>query len=206
MFSTVVSRDTVRLLFLLAALHDTEVQSADIQNAYLKAPVKEKLYTIAGKEFVTKSAGRRVMIVMVLYGLRSCGKAFRDFLATNLREMGYESTKADPDLWMMPDVKSDGTEYYRYVICYVDDVAVTMDNPHRFMDELALRFTLKEGSVQKPTLYLGADVLKWYIAESEEPGKVRWALPSTKYWSTQGEPSQTLRSSSMQLASVYLRK
>ena len=67
---------------------------------------------------------------------------------------------------MMPDVKSDGTEYYRYVICYDDDdVAVTMEDPQRFMDELAL----------------GADVLKWYIAESEEPGKVRWALVSTKY-------------------------
>jgi Reverse transcriptase (RNA-dependent DNA polymerase) len=180
-FSTVVSRDTVRLFFLMAALHDTDVLSADIQNAYLNAPVKEKLYTIAGKEFGPKNAGRPVMIVRALYGLRSSGKSFRDFLASNLREMGYESTKADPDLWMMPDTKADSTEYYRYVICYVDDVAVTMENPQKFMDELALRFTLKEGSVQEPTLYLGADVLKWYIAESEEPGKVRWALASTKY-------------------------
>jgi hypothetical protein len=49
------------------------------------------------------------------------------------------------------------------------------------MDELSQRFTLKEGSVQEPTLYLGADVMKWYIAESDEPGKVRWALASTKY-------------------------
>ena len=30
-FSTVVSRDTVRLFFLLAALHDTDILSADIQ-------------------------------------------------------------------------------------------------------------------------------------------------------------------------------
>jgi hypothetical protein len=180
-FSTVVSRDTVRLFFLMAALHDTDVLSADIQNAYLNAPVKEKLYTIAGKEFGPKNEGRPVMIVRALYGLKSSGKSFRDFLANNLREMGYVSTKADPDLWMMPDVKADGTEYYRYVICYVDDVAVTMENPQRFMDELSQRFTLKEGSVQEPTLYLGADVMKWYIAESDEPGKVRWALASTKY-------------------------
>jgi hypothetical protein len=151
-FSTVVSRDTVRLFFLMAALHDTDVLSADIQNAYLNAPVREKLYTIAGKEFGPKNAGRPVMIVRALYGLRSSGKSFRDFLATNLREMGYESTKTDPDLWMMPDTKADGTEYYRYVICYVDDVAVTMESPQEFMDELALRFTLKEGSVQEPTL------------------------------------------------------
>ena len=175
-FSTVVSRDTVRMFFLLAALHDTDILSADIQNAYINAPVKEKLYTIAGKEFGPKFEGRPALIVRALYGLRSSGKSFRDFLASNLREMGYVSSKADPDLWMMPDSKVDGTEYYRYVICYVDDVAVTMEEPKRFMDELAQRFTLKEGSVQEPTLYLGADVLKWYIAESDEPGKVRWAL------------------------------
>ena len=95
------------------------------------------------------------MIVRALYGLKSSGKSFRDFLANNLREMGYVSTKADPDLWMMPDVKADGTEYYRYVICYVDDVAVTMEHPQRFMDQLSQRFTLKEGSVQEPTLFRG---------------------------------------------------
>jgi hypothetical protein len=143
--------------------------------------VKEKIYTIAGKEFGPKNEGRPALIVRALYGLRSSGKAFRDYLARNLREMGYTSSKADPDLWMMPDTKSDGTEYYRYIICYVDDVAATMEDPQSFMDELSHRFTLKEGSVQEPTLYLGADVIKWYIAESDEPGKVRWALASTKY-------------------------
>ena len=30
-------------------------------------------------------------------------------------------------------------------------------------------------------MYLGADVKKWYIVESEEPGKVRWAMSSRKY-------------------------
>ena len=30
-------------------------------------------------------------------------------------------------------------------------------------------------------MYLGADVKNWYIAGSEEPGKVRWAMSSTKY-------------------------
>ena len=180
-FSTVVSRDTVRLFFLLAALHDTNILSADIQNAYLNAPVKERIYTIAGKEFGPKFEGRPVLIVRALYGLRSSGKAFRDYLANNLREMGYSSSKADPDLWMKADTKTDGTEYYHYVICYVDDLAATMENPKAFMDELSLRFTLKEGSVEEPTLYLGADVVKWYIAESEDPGKVRWAMASTKY-------------------------
>ena len=180
-FSTVVSRETVRLFFLMAALNDLDILSADIQNAYLNAPVRERLYTIAGKEFGPKLQGRPVLIVRALYGLRSSGKAFRDYLASNLREMGYTSSKADPDLWMRPDTKSDGTEYYHYVICYVDDVAVAMEDPKEFMEALSKRFTLKEGSVQEPELYLGADVKKWYIADSDDPGKVRWALASTKY-------------------------
>ena len=37
------------------------------------------------------------------------------------------------------------------------------------------------GSVKEPDLYLGADIAKWYIAESDDPGKVRWAMSSTKY-------------------------
>ena len=178
----VVSRETVRIFFLLAALNDLDILSADIQNAYLNAPVREKLYTIAGKEFGPKCEGRPVLIVRALYGLQRSGKAFRDFLATNMREMGYTSCKADPDLWMIPDTKADGTTYFRYVICYVDDVAVAMVNPQEFMDELSKRFTLKGGSVKEPDLYLGADVRKWYIAESDDPAKVRWwALASTKY-------------------------
>ncbi len=116
-----VSRDTVRLFFLLAALNDLNVLSADIQNAYLNAPVRERLYTIAGKKFGSANEGRPVLIVRALYGLRSSGKSFREFLGTNLREMDYyTSSKADPDFWMMPDVKSSGEKYYRYIICYVN--------------------------------------------------------------------------------------
>ena len=62
-FSTVVSRDSVRLFFLLAALNDIYILPADTQNAYLSAPVREKLYTIAGKEFGSMMAGQPAYIV-----------------------------------------------------------------------------------------------------------------------------------------------
>ena len=41
-YSTVVSRDSVRIAFLLAALNNLQVVSCDIQNAYLAAPCREK--------------------------------------------------------------------------------------------------------------------------------------------------------------------
>ena len=49
-YSSVVSRDSVRIAFTLAALDDLEVLSADVQNAYLNSPTKERVFCIAAPE------------------------------------------------------------------------------------------------------------------------------------------------------------
>jgi hypothetical protein len=179
-FSSVVSRDSVRLFFLLAALNDVEILSCDIQNAYLTAQTKEKLWTRVDAAFGS-DAGRPAKIVRALYGLKASGACFRSHLAGNLRLMGFVSSKADPDVWMRASVKPDGTHYYEYVLCYVDDVLASSVNPQNIMDGLSEVFTLKEGTVKEPDLYLGADVTKWYLEGSEDPGKARWAMSSTNY-------------------------
>ena len=50
-YSTVVSRDTVRIGFLVAALNNLDVLAGDIQNAFLSAPTKEKIFFYAGDEW-----------------------------------------------------------------------------------------------------------------------------------------------------------
>ena len=50
-YSFVVSRYSVRILFMIAALNDLKVLGCDTQNAYLTAPTWEKIWTIAGPEF-----------------------------------------------------------------------------------------------------------------------------------------------------------
>ena len=50
-YSSVVSRDSVRLALTIAALNGLDVLGCDIQNAYISAPCREKIYTIAGREF-----------------------------------------------------------------------------------------------------------------------------------------------------------
>ena len=42
-YASVVSRESVRIALTLAALNDLEVKAADIQNAYLTAPVTERI-------------------------------------------------------------------------------------------------------------------------------------------------------------------
>ena len=50
-YSSVVSRDSVSICFLIAALNDLDIQAVDIENAYLTAPCREKCWTIGGKGF-----------------------------------------------------------------------------------------------------------------------------------------------------------
>ena len=57
-YNTVVSRDSVRIFLLIAALHELDVLSADVQNAFLTAPNKEKCWMKAGPEFGLEEGNR----------------------------------------------------------------------------------------------------------------------------------------------------
>jgi hypothetical protein len=179
-FASVVSRDSVRIAFLSAALNDLDILAADVQNAYLNAPTTEKVYTTAGKEF-GKDAGRPVLIVRALYGLKSSGARWRDHISGTLRDGGFMSCKADPDVWMKPGTKPDGFKYWTYVLVYTDDILCVSHDPKAVMDYLSSRYTLKNGTVAEPDMYLGAQVKKWYFEGSEDPKKPRWAMSSELY-------------------------
>ena len=179
-FSSVVSRDSVRIAFTLAALNDLEVLSADVQNAYLNAPTKEKVYLIAGKEFGS-NAGRPALIVRALYGLKSSGARWRDHMSATLREASYVSCKADPDVWMRPACKKTGEKYYEYVLIYVDDILCISHDPMKTMSHLQNTYRLKDGTVKEPDTYLGAQFGKYYIPGSDDPTKPRWSMSSDKY-------------------------
>lgn len=72
-YSSVVSRESVRITFTLAALNGQDILADDVSNTYLNAPTKEKVYFIAGPEFGAK-AGRKVLVIRALYGLRGVVK------------------------------------------------------------------------------------------------------------------------------------
>ncbi len=70
-----VSRETVRLALTIVTLNDLKVKVGDVLNAYITAPVKEKVWTILGPEFGHDSS-RSAIIVGASYGLKSAGAAF----------------------------------------------------------------------------------------------------------------------------------
>jgi hypothetical protein len=176
-YSTVVSRDTVRIGFLIAALNNLEVLAGDIQNAFLSAPTKEKIFFYAGDEWKSDQ-GKVVVVVRALYGLKSSALQFRNHLAETLdNRLGYKSSLADPDLWYKPMTDSTGFKYYAYILVYVDDILIINKDPQKDMAMIQSDFTVKKSSIEEPKSYLGADINKVYYPD----GSMAWTLGSETY-------------------------
>ena len=179
-FSTVASRDSVRLAFLIAGLNNLNILSADIGNAFLNAPPRKRCHVICGPELFGKDhEGRTAIIVRALYGLKTASAAWRHHFATFIREhLGYIPTYADAEVYRKPLVKADGSTYYGYLVVYVDDILCIEESPTGTMKEIEQLFRLKDG-VAKPSMYLGTDTREWEVTD-EHDGCVSscWAVGS----------------------------
>ena len=158
-YSSVVSRDSVRLAFLIAALNDIDIMSCDLENAYLNAKCREKIWFEGGIE-CGEDQGKVCIVVRALYGLKSAGAAFRATLAQTLSDLGYKSTKADPDVWIREAVRDDGHEYYEMLFVYVDDILALSHKAKEAIEEITKFYKAKDNSIKPPEIYLGADVSK----------------------------------------------
>ena len=94
---TVVKLMFLNLYFLLVGLNDVEVSACDISGAYLNAPVGEKVWFVAGAACGSMQ-GTTMIITRTLYGLKTNTKAWSEFFAGSLKEMGYLSCRAGPDI------------------------------------------------------------------------------------------------------------
>jgi len=142
-FASVVSRDSVRLAFLIAALNDFDLLGADIGNACLNALTSEKVHTVCGLEFGQAYHGRFAIITPALYGLKSSGVAWRNTLAGTLGDLGFKATLVDPDVWIRPGVKSNGQHYYEYIFVYVDDLLVLSEHPNCIIQGIGQSYQIK---------------------------------------------------------------
>jgi hypothetical protein len=174
-YASVVSRNSVRIALTIAALNNLKVLACDIQNAYLTADCREKIWTKAGPEFGSE-AGTIFLVKKALNGLESAGAAFRALLAETLHEIGYTPTKADPDVWLRPAVKPDGFEYYELVLCYVDDILSILHEPSVALRGLQATFKLKDDKIEVPDMYLGA-----MLGTMQIDGHDCWTMGAEKY-------------------------
>ena len=73
----------------------------------------------------------------------------------------FKTKGGDPDVWMLPATKNDGTEVYEYVLLYTDDCLVVSENSEIILkNEIGRYFELKPDSIGPPSLYLGGHLRK----------------------------------------------
>ena len=174
-YSSVVSCDSVRIALTIVALNELSVMVCDIQNAYLTAECREKIWTHAGPEFGSES-GLIMIVKNALYGLKGSGAAFRAHLAEKLHDIGFIPTRADPDVWCQPAVKPDGFEYYEYILCYVDDLLAISHDAQEVLKSVQDTFKFKDDKIDKPDIYFGAQLDKMSV-----DGFEGWTMSSEEY-------------------------
>ena len=156
-YSSVVSRERIRIDLTIYALNGLKVLACNIQNEYLTEKRWEKIWNVTGP-FFGPEQGNVMLVVRTLYGLKSPVAAFRSLLAEQLHGLGYMSSIYELDVWMRPSVKPGGFMHYEYVLCYVNDVIYISDDPLCTMKGIQDKFKLKGYKIEEPEMYLGEEL------------------------------------------------
>ena len=91
--------------------------------------------------------------------------------------MGYRPNYADPELWLRPAVKLDGSKYYEYIICYIDAVICIYHNLQKLMKRIKECFKFKDDKIEPPDTYLGATISKMKL----DSGNYCWTMSPEQY-------------------------
>ena len=154
-YSSQVDRMTVYLLFLIAQHKKLDLMTADVGNAFPTAPNQEKVYCVAGEEFGDRK-GCMVEIQRALYGLAGSSRAYMDFFADTLLNLGFKPSRVDPDLWMKPNKDGDG---YDYIATHVDDLIIVGKTPQEYIALIEQEFALRNVE-SEPQYYLGTSLTR----------------------------------------------
>ena len=149
-FSAVVKASTLRLLLVLAALHDYDLHQIDIRQAYIQAKLDTDLYMQPPPGVAAyDSKGNRLVCKLrrSLYGLKQAGREWAGLFSAFLANWGFTRSKIDTCLYTYRIGST-----FLWAAVYVDDVLLVSNNQAlraRFMSALSARFpTDDKGELQ----------------------------------------------------------
>lgn len=91
-------------------------------------------------------------------------------------QLGFTSTRIDPDVYIRKGSKPNGFKYYEMLLVYVDDCLVVSHDPEKIMIDIGKEFEIKNGEYGAPEFYLGAGIEKYNV-----DGEEYWSMKSDKY-------------------------
>ena len=101
-----------------------------------------------------------MLIVRALYDTATAGGDFRNHLRECMKHLKYEFCAADHDLWIRKAKRDDDSDYYEYLLLYIDDCLCVSEHAEEALCEIDKYFSLKENSIGPPKIYLGGKVSK----------------------------------------------
>lgn len=81
-----------------------------------------------------------MLVKWALYGMKSSGQDFRNHLHDCMDHLGYFPCKADADLWIRKAKSDEGTDYYKYMLLYVDNTLCASQHLDQALRELGKYF------------------------------------------------------------------
>ena len=85
--------------------------------------------------------------------------------------------RSDNDVWYRPAVKANGQPVYEYILVYSDDLLAIGIDPKRVLCHIDQHYKLKDGSIERPNKYLGADIGMFDLPD----GSKTWYMSSESY-------------------------
>ncbi len=133
-YAPVVRANTTRAMLAIGSKLGLDVYQMDIVNAYVQAPVKEKLVIRPppGIELITEgelghlSGSNLFQLLRSLYGLKQAGKNWNDLLTAFLESLGFIRSQYDPCLFFGNN-EHEATHNILMIVVYVDDLLSLTD-------------------------------------------------------------------------------
>ena len=92
-------------------------------------------------------------------------------------QLGFKSTRADPDVWIRASVSLDVGKYYEMLFLYVDDILALSHKATEVITEITSFYKAREESIKPPDIYLGANIDKIQMPDGREV----WVSSSRDY-------------------------
>ena len=100
----------------------------------------------------------RLLVDRALHGLRSSGASWRNMLSATIQDdLGFEPTRADPDVCRRPAEK-DGFKHCECIFVHVNNLLIHSKELMHWIKRLQAVCDLKDESIGPPELCLGAQI------------------------------------------------
>ncbi|GMK58857.1 hypothetical protein CspeluHIS016_0602990 [Cutaneotrichosporon spelunceum] len=143
-YSPVARAASLRVLCAIAAHSSLHLHQADVEAAYLNAPLEEEIYIAFPQGYTPKDKTRNCLrLHRALYGLKQSGRAWWLELSRALEKLGYKRLHADWGLYIR--TTKDGSRIILFI--YVDDILVICDHistAKSILEELGRLWTITD--------------------------------------------------------------